>query len=68
MRTGIKILLIFVAFMVTGALSAIIMESTGRTKSAGPLGIILFMAFFAGARAIWKYNPDSNDEHDLDKS
>ena len=59
--------------MVMAIINAIIMESTGRKAGAGPIGLILMFAFFAGARAIWKYNPDkennssSNDKHHLDK-
>jgi hypothetical protein len=81
MRTGLKVILIFVAIMIGGAIIAISKEATGRGGSSGggPLGIIITFALLAGVRAIWKYNPDAtengseiqkkdDDKHTLDKS
>jgi hypothetical protein len=81
MRTGLKVILIFVAIMIGGAIIAISKEATGRGGSSGggPLGIIITFALLAGVRAIWKYKPDatsSNSEvqekednkHKLDKN
>lgn len=79
MRTGLKIILIFVAIMVGGLLIALIKEGTGRGSNSpgvgGPIGIIVAFALIAGIRAIWKYSPDKkeenssndNDKHQLDK-
>ena len=68
MRTLIKIVLIFVAFMITAAIIAI-MKGGNKSGVGGPIGIILLFGFMAGARAIWKYNPEKNntDEHQLKK-
>ena len=74
MRTLMKIILIFTAFIIT---AGIIVALKGENKSGvgGPMGIILLFGFIAGARAIWKYNPNknnhdqpnANDNHNLDK-
>lgn len=74
MRFLIKIVLIVIAFFITGGIISML-----NVKSDGgfnPIGIILLIGFVAGARAIWKYNPDennqnhskSNDDHKLNKS
>ncbi len=74
MRTGLKIVLIVIAFVIAGVIITLVKEGTGRESSAGPLGIIIMVGFIAGARAIWKYNPDNenkeneSDKHQLDKS
>lgn len=74
MRTGLKILLIVIAFVITGVILMLIKEGTGRQTGAGPIGIIVMVGFIAGARAIWKYNPENEnkekekDKHQLDKS
>ena len=68
MRTTLKIILILAGFM------AIIIPF-GIAKSFGGfigslIGILLIVGFFAGAKAIWKYNPEKNenyDKHKLDK-
>ena len=75
MRTLMKIVLIFIAFMVTAGIIAVL-KGGNKSGVGGPVGIILLFGFMAGARAIWKYNPDkndqnqtnSNDNHKLDKS
>ena len=74
MRTLMKIILIFTAFIIT---AGIIVALKGENKSGvgGPMGIILLFGFIAGARAIWKYKtnknnhdqPNANDNHNLDK-
>jgi hypothetical protein len=81
MRTGLKVILIFIAIIIGGAIIAISKEASGRGGSSGggPFGIIITFALLAGVRAIWKYNPDStsngtsvqgkeNDKHNLDKN
>jgi hypothetical protein len=81
MRTGLKVILIFVAIIIGGAIIAISKEASGRGGSSGggPLGIIVTFALLAGVRAIWKYNPNAteestgikkneNDKHTLDKN
>lgn len=73
MRTLMKIILIFIAFMITAGIIAVL--KGGKSGIGGPFGIILLFGFMAGARAIWKYNPDrneqgqinTNDNHKLDK-
>jgi hypothetical protein len=77
MRTGIKVLLIFGLFMIYGAISLALKggDST-RAGVGGPIGLIVLFACFAGAVAIWKYNPDKDtekqndgkDKHQLDKN
>lgn len=79
MRTTLKIVLIVFAFIVTAILITISKELSGSKTGNGPFGIILLVAFLAGARAIWKYNPDEkktgteinkteNKDQQLDKS
>jgi hypothetical protein len=81
MRTGLKVILIFVAIIIGGAIIAISKEASGRGGSSGggPLGIIVTFALLAGVRAIWKYNPNTteestgikrneDDKHTLDKN
>lgn len=74
MRTGVKILLIIVSFMIYGVIQiALKGGDSSRPGVGGPIGIIFLFAFLAAARAIWKYNPDKkdenqNDNHNLDKS
>lgn len=75
MRKGLKIILIVIGFVIFAFLLTIIKALQGQSSSSsgvgGPIGIILMVAFIAGARAIWKYNPDKNtndtDKHELDK-
>ena len=81
MRTGLKVLIIFVAMLIGGFIIAISKEVTGRGGSpgGGPFGIIIAFAILAGARAIWKYKPDDtsssseiqetdDNKHKLDKN
>lgn len=74
MRTIMKIVLIFIAFMITAGIIAVL-KGGNKSGVGGPVGIIILFGFMAGARAIWKYNPDqkdknvsnSDDNHKLDK-
>lgn len=70
MRKGVKILLIVGSFMLMAMLNSMFMEGSG-SKTGGIVGLILFIGWIAGARAIWKYNPEatdnSSDKHTLDK-
>ena len=74
MRTIMKIILIFIAFFITAAIIAIL-KGDRQSGVGGPIGIIILFGFMAGARAIWRYNPDKvesnqsseNDSHKLDK-
>ncbi len=75
MRTGVKIILIILAFLVYAVIQIALKGGDSRTPGVGgPIGIICLLAFLAGARAIWKYNPDkkdgnsSTDNHHLDKN
>ena len=80
MRTGLKIILIVVVFILGGGIVAIIGEATGHSKGGGPIGLIIMLGLIAGCRAIWKYNPEgeqkpnseveksNNDNQQLDKS
>jgi F0F1-type ATP synthase assembly protein I len=75
MRKLMKIILIFIAFILTAGIIAVL-KGDNKSGVGGPIGIILLLGFMAGARAIWKYNPNedeqnqanSNDNHKLDKS
>jgi hypothetical protein len=76
MRTGLKVVLIIVVFIVCGLLITLVKEGTGRGSNSpgvgGPVGIIIVFAIIAGIRAIWKYNPEKKDNgsdgnHNLDK-
>jgi uncharacterized membrane protein YidH (DUF202 family) len=73
MRTGLKIILIAVGFITFAFLVVIIKGVQGQSSNSsgvgGPIGIIVMVGFLAGARAIWKYNPDKNknDKDELDK-
>lgn len=73
MRTGIKIILIIVGFILLVIPFGILKSLNGLTSGvSGMFGFLLVLGFFAGARAIWKYNPskkdDAKDKHGLDKS
>ena len=61
MRTGLKVLLIFVVFVIGGMIIAVSKSLTGHSSNSvgGPIGLILAVALLAAARAIWKYNPES---------
>jgi hypothetical protein len=73
MRTGLKIVLIIIAFMVYGLIQiALKGGDSSQSGAGGPMGIIFLFVFLAAARAIWKYNPDKKDKkttdnHHLDK-
>lgn len=73
MRTAIKIILIFIAFVVLILIIGLEKSATGR-NTTGIIGTVSLFAFIAGVVAIWKYNPKStsqendNDKHQLDKS
>jgi hypothetical protein len=65
MRILIKILLIFVLFVIATPLFVLV-------KDAGPLKLVFLAGLVAGIAAIWKYNPDASsseiDNQHLDKS
>lgn len=67
MKVTIKIILTFVALMLTTPLFAL-------TKEIPIFKIVILGGLVAGITAIWKYNPDKNqetgdnDKHTLDKS
>ncbi len=79
MRKGMKIVLIIVALIVV-VIFQVALEGgdTSKPGLGGPIGVILMFVFWAGAKAIWKYNPEQNnqknekdenpnDNHTLDK-
>ncbi len=78
MKTGLKIVLTIVAFLILGVFQVALKGGdSSRPGAGGPIGIILLFAFIAGVTAIWKYNPDKkddtpsnneNDKNELDKS
>jgi hypothetical protein len=73
MRTIIKIILILLGFILVSIPFSILKSLNGLTSGvSGMFGFLLIIGFFAGARAIWKYNPskkyDTKDKHELDKS
>jgi len=68
MRTTLKIILIVAGFIVFALLFSIVKSFSGGIASL--IGVLLMVGFFTGANAIWKYNPDkneNNDKHELDK-
>jgi uncharacterized membrane protein YqjE len=78
MRTGIKIILIIVAFLIGGMLISICKATMENTQGGVPIVVIIVFAMIAGIRAIWKYKPVENsnnseiqkqeeDIHTLDK-
>lgn len=62
MRTGVKIILIFASFLILMVIIALLGGGSNGSSVGGPIGIAFLLAFLAGARAIWKYNPDKKDE------
>lgn len=68
MRTGTKILIIAIVWIVGVILMAGLGEATG-TKRGGGLGIAVMMGIFAATAAIWKWKPESErqDNNKLDK-
>ena len=74
-RVILKIGLIIIAFLIMGFLQILLKGGDPSEPGVGgPIGIVLLFAFFAGARAIWRYQPSekmedsSIDKHLLDKS
>jgi len=70
-----KVILIIVVFIVGAMLITILGQATGHTKGGGPIGIVITVGIFAAARAIWRYNPESEqtkdttaDKQSLDKN
>jgi hypothetical protein len=69
MRSILKIVLILVGFIVFALLFGLTKSFSGGM--AGFIGVLLMVGFFAGARAIWNYNPTREDEskgNELDKN
>lgn len=61
MRTGIKIALVIIVFIVGMLLFLLAKEAA---TYGNPIGyFIIFPAMFAAWRAIWKYNPDANSDN-----
>lgn len=74
MRTLTKIVLIVVIFMVFGLITVALKGGENRPGVGGPVGLILMFGVIAAIRAIWKYNPEkeqnkntSADNQTLDK-
>ena len=65
MRTAIKIILIFALLMVGGLIIAISKKATD-SSGGGPIVVILAAIIFAVIRAIWKYNPDKENQNNKD--
>jgi hypothetical protein len=68
MRTSLKIILIGTGFFLFLLLFGIAKSFDGI---GGLIGILLMIGFYAGAKAIWKYNPEKKEDsssHELDKS
>lgn len=73
MRPILKIILIVFGFVLLSIPFSILKSLNGMTSGvSGMIGFALVVGFFAGARAIWNYNPDKNkdstDLHKLDKN
>jgi hypothetical protein len=74
MRTLTKIVLIVVIFMVFGLITVALKGGQNRPGVGGPIGLILMFGVLAAIRAIWKYNPEKDqnktttaDSQTLDK-
>ena len=73
MRVILKVVLTIVAFFIAAFFIGIIKDSSG-SQSSGVLGLVIGAGLLAGVVAIWKYNPDKNensnisDNHQLDKN
>lgn len=73
MRIILKIILTIVAFIIATFLIGVIKDASGR-ETPGALGLVIGAGLVAGIVAIWKYNPDKEnqqnniDKHQLDKS
>lgn len=75
MSKFMKVILIAIAFFITGGI-IVVLKGGNDQGIGGPVGIIILFAFMAGARAIWKYKPETEnaeninnqDSHELDKS
>lgn len=68
MRSILKIILIGAGFFAFLLLFGIAKSFNGI---GGIIGILLMIGFYAGAKAIWKYNPEKKEEdtsHELDKN
>lgn len=69
MQGFMKVALIVVAVMISGAVLAVMKESRGG-GGYGPLGVVIALALFAGIRAIWNYDskkPEEKNTTDIDK-
>lgn len=68
MRTGTKVIVIFVVWIIGVIIMAGLGEATG-TKRGGGLGIAVMMGVFAATAAIWKWKPENEGQNNnkLDK-
>lgn len=68
MRTGTKVIVIIVVWIIGVIIMAGLGEATG-TKRGGGLGIAVMMGVFAATAAIWKWKPENERQNDnkLDK-
>lgn len=73
MRVVTKILLTILIFCAGSTIITLIVNALGNKVSSGGIGpIIIIPAMLAGIRAVWKYNPekeeeDENDNYQLNK-
>lgn len=64
MKSATKIITIIGVVFIGGILIAFLKESTGNSRGGGPFGIIIAFGIIAAIRAIWKYNPESENKKD----
>jgi predicted tellurium resistance membrane protein TerC len=68
MRIIIKILLTIAIFCGGSLIVTAIAKSMGNNSSSGGIGpFIIFPAMIAGIWAVWKYNPEKNQEDEKNK-
>jgi hypothetical protein len=71
MRVITKILLSIAIFCGGGVIVTLIVQGMGNKVSSGGIGpFIIYPAVIAGIWAVWKYNPEKNDDdkHNLNKN
>lgn len=67
MQTFVKVILIFITFMIAGLILAAIKDGNGG-RGHGPVGIIIALSLFAAIRAIWNYGKEDEKEKKKNES